>query len=254
MSIQFDAVVDDFWAARARGEYFPKAYFDRLNLDEAYRIQLALVDRRVAAGAQHIGWKVGLTAKAIQDQFSIYEPVFGCILEAQTTGHVFGAQELINPGFETELCMRLSRDLDGPATIQEVRESISVIHPAFEVVETRGDLIKQTAVGLADNAQQRSIVLGEPLPLGDLDLESVEAQVFLNGQDLARGFGSAVLGDPLQSIIWLAGKLPRFGRKLRAGDIVMTGSFVRQFPLTPGDRVRATFSGVGEVEFGVAAS
>jgi 2-keto-4-pentenoate hydratase len=58
----------------------------------------------------------------------------------------------------------------------------------------------------------------------------------------------------LQSIIWLAGKLAQFGRKLRAGDIVMTGSFVRQFPLTPGDRVRATFSGVGEVEFGVAAS
>jgi 2-keto-4-pentenoate hydratase len=149
--------------------------------------------------------------------------------------------------------MRLARDFDGPATVKEVRESIAAIHPAFEVIETRGDLVRQTAVGLADNAQQRSVVLGEARPLGDLDLERVEAQVFLNDQELARGFGSAVLGNPLQSIVWLSGKLPEFGRTLRAGDIVMTGSFVRQFPLALGDRVRAVFSEVGAVEFAVAA-
>jgi 2-keto-4-pentenoate hydratase len=34
----------------------------------------------------------------------------------------------------------------------------------------------------------------------------------------------------------------------------MTGSFVRQFPLAPGDRVCAVFSDVGEVEFGVATA
>jgi 2-keto-4-pentenoate hydratase len=248
-----DQAVNDFWAARARGEYFPKAYFDRLSLDEAYCIQLALIERRVAEGEQHIGWKVGLTAKAIQEQFGFYEPVLGCILEARSSGHVYSASELINPGFETELCMRLARDFDGPATVKEVRESIAAIHPAFEVIETRGDLVRQTAVGLADNAQQRSVVLGEARPLGDLDLERVEAQVFLNDQELARGFGSAVLGNPLQSIVWLSGKLPEFGRTLRAGDIVMTGSFVRQFPLALGDRVRAVFSEVGAVEFAVAA-
>jgi 2-keto-4-pentenoate hydratase len=50
-------------------------------MDDAYRIQLALIDRRVAAGERHIGWKVGLTAKAIQEQFSFHEPLFACILE-----------------------------------------------------------------------------------------------------------------------------------------------------------------------------
>ena len=77
--------------------------------------------------------------------------------------------------------------------------------------------------------------------------------MFLNGQEVARGMGSAVLGNPLQSVAWLAGKLGAYGRKLRAGDIVMTGSFVRQFPLAPGDRARAVFSGLGEVEVAVAA-
>ncbi len=41
---------EDFWIARTRGEFFPQAYFDRLTLDDAYRIQIALIDRRVAAG------------------------------------------------------------------------------------------------------------------------------------------------------------------------------------------------------------
>jgi 2-keto-4-pentenoate hydratase len=61
-----------------------------------------------------------------------------------------------------------------------------------------------------------------------------------------------VLGNPLNSIQWLAGKLVEYGRSLRPGDIVMTGSFVRQFPLHPGDAAVAEFSGFGRVEVGIA--
>ena len=118
MAVDLNAAVDDFWSARARGEYFPEAYANRLSLDEAYRIQLALIDRRVAAGERHIGWKVGLTAKAIQEQFGFHEPVFGCILQSFPSGHELPSN-LIKPGFETELCLRFARPLEGeviPAT------------------------------------------------------------------------------------------------------------------------------------------
>jgi 2-keto-4-pentenoate hydratase len=83
-------------------------------------------------------------------------------------------------------------------------------------------------------------------------LDEVEARVELNGQEVARGLGSAVLGNPLNSIAWLAGKLGQYGQRLRAGDVVMTGSFVRQFPLSPGDLAVAEFSGIGRVEVGIA--
>ena len=63
MSIDLATAVEDFWSARGRGEFFPQAYFDRLDLDDAYRIQLGLIDRRVAAwGALRANWiylKVG---------------------------------------------------------------------------------------------------------------------------------------------------------------------------------------------------
>ena len=120
-------------------------------MDQAYRIQLALIDRRVASGERHIGWKVGLTAKAIQEQFSFHEPLFACILETRPTGHVFGATELIHPGFETELCVRLGRGLEGKVTSEQVRAAVDVIHPSFEIIETRGDPVNQMELVVADN-------------------------------------------------------------------------------------------------------
>jgi 2-keto-4-pentenoate hydratase len=110
------------------------------------------------------------------------------------------------------------------------------------------------ALALADNAQQKAFVLGEPVPpADDLRLSGVEARVEVNGAEVARARGEAVLGDPLHSVVWLAKKLAEFGLALRPGDLIMTGSFTRQFPLAPGDRVRAEFEGLGAVEVGVAA-
>lgn len=254
MPLDLQTAVDDFWTARGRGDYFPAAYLDRLSLDDAYRIQLGIIDRRIAAGERQIGWQVGLTAKVVQEQFGFHEPVFACILETRPSGHVFGATELIHPGFETELCVRLARGLEGKVTQEQVREAIDVVYPSFEIIETRGDIVKQIALAMADNGQQRSVVIGVPVPLTPaMALDQIAARVALSGREVASGSGSAVLGNPLNSIVWLADKLGQYGRRLRPGDIIMTGSFVRQFPLAPGDVAVAEFSGIGRVEVRIAA-
>lgn len=77
--------------------------------------------------------------------------------------------------------------------------------------------------------------------------------MLVNGGEAARGQGDAVLGDPVNAVVWLAGKLAEFGLSLRAGDLIITGSITRMFPLAPGDRARAEFEGLGAVEVGVAA-
>lgn len=247
MAFDEQAAIDSFWQARARGEYFPRAWFDRLSLDEAYRIQLGMIARRVAAGERHIGWKVGLTAPAIQQQFGFHEPVFGCILESEPSGHVFGRDELIKPGFESELCLRVGKTLSGTIDMATARAAIEAVHPSLEIIETRGDFTAQIAIALADNAQQKTVILGDPVPLGDLALDQVAATVQINGKTVATGTGDAVLGNPLNSVIWLARKLTEFGRSIQPGDIIMSGSFTRQFPIEPGDRVQVSFSGVGDV-------
>lgn len=246
------AVVEEFWSARQRGVYFPAAWKDRLDVDDAYRVQLAMVARRCTGGITQVGWKVGLTAKAIQQQFGVHEPVFGCLLsEGQiSSGHVFRHGELIAPGFENEVCVVLGHDLAGARlSVADVARAVDRCHPALEIIETRGDFTDQLPLALADNAQQKFFVLGPPAPLTpDLDLSAIGARVVVNGAHVGSGRGEAVLGHPLQSVAWLAGKLAAFGRGLRAGDHVMTGSFTRQFPIARGDHIRTEFDRVGAVE------
>ena len=251
MAFDEQQAIDAFWAARARGEYFPKDWFDRLTLDQAYRIQLGMIARRIAAGERQIGWKVGLTAPAIQQQFGFHEPVFGCILDSTPSGHVFRRDELIRPGFESELCLRVRETLRGEVDAAVVRRAIDAVYPALEIIETRGDFTAQIALAMADNAQQKTVVLGQPVPLGDRALESIEATVRINGNAVATGRGDAVLGNPLNSVIWLTRKLQEFGRSIQPGEIIMSGSFTRQFPIEPGDRVEVEFAGVGQVAIGM---
>ena len=255
--LEFDeaAVIERFWTGRQSGDYFPSEWADRLTLDQAYCIQLGVVARRVASGERQVGWKVGLTAPAIQRQFGFHHPVFGCLLEegCKRSGLVFRRDALIKPGFETELCLQLREPLAGTVDAAQARRAIGHCFPALEITETRGDPL-QTLLLVADNAQQKAFVLGEPIVLtDDLKLSQVEARVTVNGAEVARGLGEAVLGDPINSVIWLAGKLGELGLTLRTGDMIMTGSFVRQFPLAPGDRVRAEFAGIGAVEVGIAS-
>ncbi len=247
MAFDEQAAIGEFWDARARGEYFPAQWFDRLTLDQAYGIQLGVIARRIATGERQIGWKVGLTAVPIQQQFGFHEPVFGCILDSRPSGHVFRRDELIRPGFEPELCLRVGQPLSGEVDMPTVRRAIDAVMPALEIIETRGDLSAQIAVAMADNAQQKTVILGDPVALGDLALEFVAATVCINDKTIATGRGDAVLGNPLNSVIWLTRKLKEFGRGIQAGEIIMSGSFTRQFPIEPGDRVQVDFAGVGDV-------
>ena len=65
---------------------------------------------------------------------------------------------------------------------------------------------------------------------------------------MATASGAAVLGQPLRSLTWLANKLVQHGYALRAGDLVMTGSLTRQFPLAAGTHVATTITPLGTVE------
>jgi 2-keto-4-pentenoate hydratase len=244
------AAVWAFEASRARGEYFPKAWFDRLPLDDAYRILLALIGRRRGNAARRIGWKIGLTATAIQRQFGVHEPVFACLLAEGlvASGHAFRRDALIEPGFENELCIVLDRDLPGDATRADVAAAVARVYPAFEITETRGDLSAQLALALTDNAQQKAFVLGKGVERDALpELDAVTVRVRIGGAEVATATGDAVLGHPYNAVAWLAAKLARFGERIRPGEYVMSGSFTRQFPLARGDRIEAAFDGIGLV-------
>ncbi len=250
--VDLEEAADSIWAAARRGVHYPAEWRDKLSLEDGYRVQRGILARHVAEGEVQVGWKVGLTAPAIQRQFGVHEPVFGFLLRsgARPSGTVFAASELIRPGFENELCLTMGATLRGPGvTLDEARAAIAGVAPALEIVETRGDLARDLALTLADNCQQRAFVTGPVTvrPPDGFTLSEATVEVYVNGRSMERASGAEVLGDPAASVAWLANKLAELDRDLEAGMQVMSGSFTRQYPLTAGDRVEARFEPFGPV-------
>ena len=83
-----------------------------------------------------------------------------------------------------------------------------------------GDLTRQLALALADNAQQKAFVLGPAVEHAALpQLDKVAVSVRINGAEVAAADGSAVLGHPYNSIAWLTTKLAEFGEKVRRSRV-----------------------------------
>jgi 2-keto-4-pentenoate hydratase len=249
--MDIEAVVDAFWKHAKAGVYYPQEWKGRLTADQAYRVQLGMLARLLAQGERQAGWKVGLTARAMQEQWGIFEPVFGVLLAsgARASGAVFRFDELIAPGFENELCLTIGRTLEGPGVTEEqARLAITAVAPAFEIIERRGDFAADLNLSLADNNQQKAFVTGAALPVSGAALAGTRVEILVNGASMERSAGSAErTGDPVAAVAWLANKLAQFGRRIEAGHRIMSGSFTRQYALARGDRIEARFEPYGTV-------
>ncbi len=251
--MDLQAVIEAFWQAAQRGVYYPSEWKGRLTTDRAYQVQLGILDRLVTRGERHAGWKVGLTARAMQEQWGIFEPVFGFLLESgnRPSGIVFRFDELIQPGFENELCLTVGQPLQGPGvTPGEARAAIVAVVPAFEIIERRGDFAADLNLALADNSQQKAFVTGlatSPVPPG-VDLAETSVEILVNGRSAEQARGSAErTGDQVATVAWLANKLAGFGRRIEPGQRIMSGSLTKQYPLARGDRIEARFEPFGTV-------
>jgi 2-keto-4-pentenoate hydratase len=238
-----------------RGVHMPASLSGKLSFDEAYRVQLGLLAHLQARGEKQIGWKVGLTAEAIRKQFSAAEPCFGLLFESghRKSGHTFQHSDLIEVGFENELCLTVGKALRGPGlTLDDIRQAVTHAAPALEIVENRGPFAQDIPLALADNAQQKAFVTGSAVALtgagGPDGLATSNVTVFVNGASQEAAPATAVMGGgPLLSVVWLANKLAAFDRGIEAGQLIMAGSFTKQYRPAKGDTVEARFTPFGSV-------
>ena len=61
------------------------------------------------------------------------------------------------------------------------------------------------------------------------------------------GLGAGVLNDPVMGIAWLAERLGKYDQKIRKGDVVLSGSFIRPIECPSGTSILADFSDFGSV-------
>lgn len=222
-----------------------------LGLDGAYAIQLAQVRARTGAGASVSGHKIGLTSAAIQRQLGVREPDFGHLFaDMDITGRSVSTDRFISPRAEPELAFVLGRELRGPGvTTREAAAAVHQVLPALEIIDSRiADWRIALPDTVADNASCGAYVLGTTgVPLDRLDLKRVGCVLRTGSEITATGTASAVLGNPLTGLAWLANTLGRYGTSLKVGQVILSGSMTAAVDLVPGTTVSAEFAELGHL-------
>ncbi len=232
--------------------------FPQMTLDDAYAIQGAWMERKRAAARQAIGWKIGLTSKAMQYALNIDTPDSGVLLDDMRfeDGSEIPQDRFIQPRIEAEIAFVMKSELKGPnVSVYDVLNATDYVTPALEILDTRilrvDPQTKQARTivdTVSDNAANAGIVLGGRAMRPDqVDLRWVGAIVSRNGQVEETGLGAGVLNHPARGIAWLANRLARYGARIEAGQIVLAGSFIRPVEARHGDTIVGDYGPLGTV-------
>jgi 2-keto-4-pentenoate hydratase len=247
-----DAVIAEFVAARdAPRRHAPPSERQRLSVGEAYVLQDTLRGTLVGRGERVVGWKVGFTTAAAQQAFGCTEPVSAFLLGSGVypSGADVPFARFVNPMVEAEVAFVLGRELAGPGvTSAGAARAVEGALAALELVDFRYSGKPTGTDVIADGVYANAIVLGNVVtPIAGLDL-SLEGLVYeQNGAIAATNTAAEVMGNPLNSLAWLANHLGARGVALRAGDVVMSGSVSKLLPVKAGDTVRAAYTRLGSV-------
>ncbi|MFI6984083.1 2-keto-4-pentenoate hydratase [Embleya sp. NPDC050154] len=221
-----------------------------LDLDTAYRVQDALLDRKTRAGERVIGVKLGLTSHAKQQRMGIDSPLTGWLTDAMSlpAGPPVALDGMIHPRVEPEIVFTMGRRLAGPGvTPDQALAAVATVHAGFEVIDSRyRDFSFALPDVVADNASScRFVVSGEALAPGRLDLATEQCRLDVDGETVAVATGAAVQGHPAAALALAANGLARRGLAIEAGWTVLTGGLTDAVVLTPGTRITAEFGTLG---------
>lgn len=228
----------------------PSITYPEMTVEDGYRIQQAIVATKVAQGGRVVGKKIGLTSRANQDVFGVREPVYGQLLDSgvhpeQTP---VNTAALIQPIIECEVTFVMRRRLEGPGvTAPDVIRATEGIMPSVELGDSRmRDWIGRATAAdiLADSCGNAGIIVGGELhSIRHFDLRYTGMVVEKNGELIATGATGAVMGNPAQSVAWLANKLATFELGLEEGELVLSGALTGAVQMRAGDVLKATFGG-----------
>ncbi len=207
------------------------------SMEDALCTQAKLIAALAPRMGPVVGYKAGLTSKPAQDRFGVSEPVRGVLFRDMLLQD--GAEVPTNwgarPLFEADLLLVVgSAAINEAKTSEDAMAHISAIRPFIELPDltlAEGEPI--TGVTLTAIAVAPKLgVMGAEIPVSDpaamhAALGSMTVTLSAtDGEVLAQVPGTAVLGHPVNAVIWLMSK----GITLQPGDLVSVGSFG---PLVP---------------------
>ncbi|MEM7289884.1 MAG: 2-oxo-hept-4-ene-1,7-dioate hydratase [Pseudomonadota bacterium] len=237
--------------------------YPAITMDDAYLIQNEILRQKLALGRHILGWKIGLTSRAMQKALNIDIPDSGILFDDMMfqNGSTVPNGRFIQPRMEAEIAFVMKEPLAGEnVTRDDVIAATDYVAPSIEILDTRILRVDpQTGVSrnicdtISDNAANAGIVLGNARHAIDAhDLRWVGAMVFANGNIEETGLGAGVLNDPVESIVWLARRMAQYNQKVEAGHVILSGSFIRPIECPSGTEIHADFGAFGSVDVSFA--
>ena len=232
-----------------------------MTMDDAYRVQAAWLDRKLARGERLVGHKIGLTSRAMQAAMNITTPDSGFLTEDMVFAPdaTLDAAQFCDPKLEIELAFVLATDLAGDdLSVDDVLDATDHVSPAIELIAARS-FRKDPDTGrtrtvvdtIADNAADAGIICGgRSVGPREVDLRWVGALGYRNGTIEETGVAAGVLDHPAAGIVWLARRYAEQGLSLEAGQTILAGSFPRPIDIRPGDEFHFDFGDLGSFGLG----
>lgn len=251
-----DAAADLLAACRVQQKLFA-GFPDDLrpaSQTQAYEIQRRLHARLTSAGEGTVtGHKIGCTTTVMQEFLGIDSPCAGRLFSTRvfSAEGVFARRATGRLGVECEVAVVLGSDLrprDRAYSAEDVASAVAGCLPAIEVVEDRyvDYSSLDTPSLIADDFFNSGAVLGPVVTDFDAaDLSDVTAAMSIDGVEVGRGDGTAVMGHPLHALAWLANSASARGVALLAGDVVLLGSLVQTHWIEPPAHVEIVNSHLG---------
>ncbi|MGC4029946.1 MAG: 2-oxo-hepta-3-ene-1,7-dioic acid hydratase [Steroidobacteraceae bacterium] len=230
-----------------------------MDMEDAYAIQSAWVQRKIAGGDPVIGYKIGLTSRVMQRAMKIDEPDFGVLLRSMAFANRarIRAADFTDPRIEVELAFVLKKRLSGTAvTVEQVLEATDYVVPALELIAARSFRV-DPATGytrtvmdtIADNAANAGIIVGDQrFSPANIDLRWSGAILYRNNVVEETGLAAAVLDHPAHGICWVAKRFAPHGIALEPGQIILSGSFTAPVIVKAGDHFLADYGPLGRIE------
>ena len=230
-----------------------------MGMDDAYAIQNAIYRAKLEQGRNVVGWKIGLTSKAMQYALNIDIPDSGILFDDMVfeTGATAPKGRFIQPRIEAEIAFILKSPLGGAdVTCDDVIEATDYVAPAIEILDTRilrvdpeTGATRKVFDTISDNAANAGVVLGlQKHAIDAFDLRWVGAITLRNGEVEETGLGAGVLNNPVESVVWLARRMAQYGQSIQPGQIILSGSFIRPVECPSGTRITADFGSFGHVD------
>jgi 2-keto-4-pentenoate hydratase len=239
--------LDDFDAHRP-GTMFDESVPDLRTTSDAYRLQLRVARLRMARGERLAGYKVGCVSDVVRGQLAISQPVFGHVFTSQAyeSGAVLSIDQFDHLAIEGEYAARIAVEIPDVVWLTEHFER--AVETFFPIIELHNNVQRgkgNPAIELiANNGLHAGFVAPRSasllVPASAIPSESIS--VSINDEVVGTAGSMSFRGGPIESLVRLVEHLARSGKRLEAGQIVLTGSPLPLYPVSAGDLIEVKTS------------